>query len=81
MRTTLTPDFFQLFAVLLVVAVAVLLVVVAVADSWFLRLRTGGPLRRRPTSRTAPNAPDATVPNAPDKGRTAPRTTRTPVPR
>ncbi|WP_328494670.1 hypothetical protein OHS59_19430 [Streptomyces sp. NBC_00414] len=73
MRTTLTPDFYQLFAVLLVVAVAVLLVTVAVTDSLFLRLRGHWPLRRRPTPRT--------MPSVPDKGRTAPRTTRTPVPR
>ncbi|MGW0566015.1 hypothetical protein [Streptomyces tauricus] len=73
MRTTLTPDFFQLFAVLLVVAVAVLVVVVAMADSLFLRLRSSRPLHRRPAPRTAPDVPD--------RGRTAPRTTRTPVPR
>ncbi|MFF1680081.1 hypothetical protein ACFVYG_29075 [Streptomyces sp. NPDC058256] len=37
MRTTLTPEFYQLFAVLLVASMAVTFVVAAVADALFVR--------------------------------------------
>ncbi|MCX5554691.1 hypothetical protein [Streptomyces sp. NBC_00038] len=48
MRTTLTPEFYQLFAVLLVAAMGVTFVVAAVADALLVRL-----LRRLHTCRQA----------------------------
>jgi len=73
MRTALTPDFYQLFAVLLVVAVAVLFIVAAVAESLYERLLSQWSPHRAPSV--------GTVPNVPDKGRTASPVRRTPVPR
>jgi hypothetical protein len=70
-RTTLTPEFYRLFAVLLVAAMAVAFVVAAVADAFLVRLLRRLPTRRRPVLRT--------VPNVPDKGRTAPPADLTPV--
>ncbi|MFG2347869.1 MULTISPECIES: hypothetical protein [Streptomyces] len=71
MRTTLTPEFYQLFAVLLVAAMAVTFVVAAVADGAFVWLLRRLSARRQPRR--------ATVPNVPDRGRTAPTADRTPV--
>ncbi|UUU26075.1 hypothetical protein [Streptomyces sp. DSM 40750] len=71
MRTTLTPEFYQLFAVLLIAAMAVTFVVAAVADAVLVRLLRRLPARRQPDP--------GTVPNGPDKGRTAPFADRTPV--
>ncbi|MCX5599783.1 hypothetical protein OOK29_16710 [Streptomyces phaeochromogenes] len=71
MRTTLTPEFYQLFAVLLVAAMAVTFVVAAVADGAFVWLL------RRLSARRLPRR--ATVLNVPERGRTAPAADRTPV--
>ncbi|WP_326732281.1 hypothetical protein [Streptomyces phaeochromogenes] len=71
MRTTLTPEFYQLFAVLLVAAMAATFVVAAVADGAFVWLL------RRLSARRLPRR--ATVPNVPERGRTAPAADRTPV--
>ncbi|MFL1897800.1 hypothetical protein ACJWDR_01710 [Streptomyces tauricus] len=71
MRTTLTPEFYELFAMLLVAAVAVTVIVDAVADSLLVRL-----LRRMPSR---PRFPHGVAPDDPGKGPTASPVRRTPV--
>ncbi|MFF5969838.1 hypothetical protein ACFY64_40380 [Streptomyces collinus] len=64
MRTTLTPEFYQMFAVLLVAAMAVTCVVAAVADELLVRLlrrlhtcRQTAIRRRRPRAGSSTGSP------------------------
>ena len=54
MRTTLTPEFYELFAVLLVAAMAVTFVVAAVADAWAVRMLRRLAARRRAAAEHRP---------------------------
>ncbi len=75
MRTSVTLDLYELFALLLVAAVAVTILVAAVADSFLVRLLRRMPRRSRPVPRTT------VPPDGPHEGRTAPPVRRIPVPR
>ncbi|WP_369232072.1 hypothetical protein AB5J56_09840 [Streptomyces sp. R21] len=57
MRTTLTPEFYELFAMLLVAATAVTFVVAAVADACAVRMLRRMAAHRRPTVVPRPSRP------------------------